>query len=46
MTKTLYQWLPKWALPPPWRQWKTWGGGEAEMGDWGAVKQKWAVQGQ
>jgi len=22
------------------------GGGEAEMGDWGAVKQKWAVGGR
>jgi len=25
---------------------KFYGGGEAEMGDWGAVKQKWAVGGR
>ena len=27
---TLKQWFPKWAVPPP-------GGGEAEMGGWGAI---------
>jgi len=26
-------------------RWETPGGGEAEMGDWRAVKQKWAVGG-
>jgi len=35
----LVQWFPKWAVLPP-------EGGEAEMGDWGTVKQKWAVGGR
>jgi len=39
------QWFPKWAVPPPWGRWETLRGGEAEMGDQGAVKQKWAVGG-
>ena len=34
----LDQWFLKWAVPPP-------GGGEAEMGDWWALKQKWGVGG-
>jgi len=32
-----HQWFPKWAVPPPWERWETLGGGEAEMGDWGAI---------
>ena len=31
------QWFPKWAVPPPGGGEKLEGGGEAEMGGWGAI---------
>jgi len=34
----LYQWFPKWAVPPP-------GGGAGERGDWGGGAE-WAVGGR
>jgi len=37
----LVRWFPKWAVRN-----SPQGGGEAEMGDWGVVNQKWAAGGR
>jgi len=46
MKDCIVQWFPKWAVPSPLGAVRNSRGGEVEMDDWGAVRQKRAVGGR